>query len=165
MREQERREILHIISHCIADQVLTWRSSSAHNCICRRMKMIFEPIIAALSSLQQKLQPILGEVDKYQNRKGENNCTLYLTVQLLAYLLGGLIVHMIVFAFIRRCSWNKLSLLYELCSRIFSLLQERQINVRLGGGNDYTFYRTAEVLTYLLGGLIVHTIVFAVVCK
>ena len=131
MLEQESRKRLRILSHCIAARVLIWEPSSSHDHLRRWIHMILESILYALSDPQQKLLPIVGEVDKLQNRKGENNHTLYRTVQPLAYLLGSLLVHKIVFAVRCICSWNKLLMLYEICIRNFCLLQERQTNVRI----------------------------------
>ena len=131
MLEQERRKRLHILSHCIAARVLIWRHFSAQDCLSHRMQMLLESILDALLALQQKLLPILGEVDKCQNRKGENDCTLYRTVYPPVYLLAGLLVHTTVFAVGCRCSWNQLSLLYEFYGRSCCLLYEKQINVDL----------------------------------
>ena len=129
MLEQERRKQLHIILHCIADSIRTWRPSSSHGRFCRRMQMLLELFLSAVSYLHQKLLPILVEVDKCYNRKGENDSAFYRTVQLTAYLLGGLLVHTVVFAIGCRCSWDQLSLLYELFNRSCCPFQQRQINV------------------------------------
>ena len=140
MLEQKRRKRLRIISHYIDACVLTCQTSSAHDCLRRRMQMLLGSIIAVKSALKKELLPIAGEVDKCQNRKGENDCALYHTVQLPAYLLDGLLVHTIVFAVRCRCSWNQLLLLHELCSRSCCLLQEMQINVRIGKEKTIAHY-------------------------